>query len=85
MDIKRKLTSRKFWALICNQITCILAFTNYTEDEKGRIISLIMATAGVIAYMLAEGFTDMANTNTVEDDEDDILSLADVEFEDEEE
>lgn len=82
MDLQRKLTSRKFWALICNQITCILAFTNFTEEAKGKVIALIMATAGVIAYMLAEGFTDCVNSGVDADAE--LLALADVEFEDEE-
>ena len=71
MDIKRKLTSRKFWVAVCNFVTQLLICLNYAEDTVVKVTALIMAGAGVIAYILAEGFTDASNTEPYVDIDDD--------------
>lgn len=61
IDWKRKLTSRKFWATVCNFITQLLIAFRVSESETTQIVALIMAGAGVIAYIIGEGLADAAN------------------------
>ena len=57
---KRKLTSRKFWACVCNFISMLLVALKMSEADASRIVALVMAGAGVIAYIIGEGMTDAA-------------------------
>lgn len=57
-DIKRKLTSRKFWAAIVEFVSMLLLAQGMTENQVGQITAIIMAGAGVLAYIIAEGLTD---------------------------
>lgn len=72
MDIKRKLTSRKFWAAVCNFVGQLLILMNYAEDTVVKVTALIMAGAGVIAYIIGEGLADASGSNEVFVPEDDI-------------
>lgn len=55
---KQKLSSRKFWAAVVGFITAILYLFNVAEVDVEKIISIIMAGATLISYILAEGFID---------------------------
>lgn len=57
-DIFRKLTSRKFWALIAEFVVALLIAFRYDATEAERIGALIMLGAAPIAYMFAEGWAD---------------------------
>lgn len=72
MDIKRKLTSRKFWLALIGFITPLLTAFNVAESDITQITAIIMAGATLIAYILAEGFTDAMNGDTIEFDPGDI-------------
>ena len=61
IDWKRKLTSRKFWAAVCNFVTGIIVAFGGTEDVAVKITGLIMSGATVIAYIIAEGLVDAKN------------------------
>lgn len=64
---KRKLTSRKMWASIANFVSMLLVFCKYSESAATQVAALIMAGAGVIGYVVAEGLADSTpNTNTDE-------------------
>lgn len=58
MDLKRKLTSRKFWLAVIGFITPLLTAFNVSESDITQITAIIMAGATLMAYILAEGFTD---------------------------
>ena len=60
MDWKQKLTSRKFWAAIINFVTQLLIAFRMTESEAAQVAAVIMAGAGVIAYIVGEGLADAA-------------------------
>lgn len=60
MDWKQKLTSRKFWAAIINFITQLMIAFHATESEAAQVAAVIMAGAGVIAYIVGEGLADAA-------------------------
>lgn len=65
MDWKRKLTSRKLWLSIAEFVTMLYVALGGSESEATQIAALIMAGAGVIGYVIAEGLADSANTPPV--------------------
>lgn len=67
IDWKRKLTSRKFWAAVADFVGMLLIALHVADDTATQVTALIMAGAGVIAYILGEGLADAAN-NGVEYD-----------------
>lgn len=72
MDWKAKLSSRKFWAAVVNFITQLLLAFRVAESEVAQVAAVIMAGAGVIAYIIGEGLADAAGASApeilVEDD-----------------
>ena len=58
IDWRRKLTSRKFWACVCDFIGMMLVALRVAETDATQIVALVMAGAGVIAYIIGEGLTD---------------------------
>ena len=61
IDWKRKLTSRKFWLAVCAFVTLILIACGKTTEQAKQIAAIIMAGATVVAYIVGEGMTDVAN------------------------
>jgi len=71
IDWVRKLTSRKFWAAVASFVSMMIVAFGGTENTATQIAALIMAGASVIAYIIGEGLTDVANAgidvdNTIE-------------------
>lgn len=64
MDWKRKLTSRKLWLAIADFIGMLIIAFGYAESTATQVTSIIMAGAGVIGYLIAEGLADGANGTT---------------------
>ena len=64
-DIKRKLTSRKFWTAVCSFVTMLLIYMGKAESEAQQVAALIMAGATVVAYIIGEGMADAANHQNV--------------------
>lgn len=60
MDWKTKLTSRKFWCALVNFVTQLMIAFHATESEAAQVAAVIMAGAGVIAYIVGEGLADAA-------------------------
>lgn len=84
MDLKRKLTSRKFWLAVIGFITPLLTAFNVSDSDITQITAIIMAGATLMAYILAEGFTD-AMSGPIESEPDDLGDLiGDIEEEGEE-
>ena len=61
--MKTKLTSRKFWAYIITLAFLILAFL-FSGDEVVHKLTIVLATALTIAYIIAEAIIDMASAET---------------------
>ena len=61
IDWKRKLTSRKFWVAIADFVVMLLIAFGVAETEAMQISAIIMAGAGVVAYIVGEGLTDAAS------------------------
>lgn len=66
IDWKKKLTSRKFWAALCNFVAMLVVAFGGSEQVAVQITGIIMAGATVIAYIIAEGLVDAANVQPVE-------------------
>lgn len=60
MDWRSKLASRKFWAAIINFITQLMICFKVSENEVAQVAAVIMAGAGVVAYIVGEGLADAA-------------------------
>ena len=58
IDWKRKLTSRKLWIAVAGFASGLLIYFGHTEAEASQVAALIMAGAGLIAYIVAEGLVD---------------------------
>lgn len=63
IDWKRKLTSRKFWAAVADFVGMLLVALRVAETTAAQVTALIMAGAGVIAYIVGEGLADAGNGN----------------------
>lgn len=61
IDWKRKLTSRKFWATVCNFVGMLILAFGGNQETVLQITEIIMAGACVVAYIIAEGLVDAAN------------------------
>lgn len=67
MNWKRKIGSRKFWALVVGVATSVLVLVGAGEETSLQITGLITAVGSVIVYMLAEAHVDAAQKR--DDDE----------------
>ena len=61
IDWRRKLSSRKFWAAVGGLTAAILAFIGASDAVVTQVTAVISAAGVLIAYILAEGFTDAAH------------------------
>ena len=64
IDWVRKLTSRKLWTATASFVSMMIVATGGTESTAAQVTALIMAGASVIAYIIGEGLTYVANTDT---------------------
>jgi hypothetical protein len=64
IDWVRKLTSRKLWTAAASFVSMMIVATGGSESSATQVTALIMAGASVIAYIIGEGLTDVANTDT---------------------
>ena len=61
IDWKRKLTSRKFWTAVANFVGMLLIALKVADETATQVTALIMAGAGVVAYIIGEGMADAGN------------------------
>ena len=59
--IIRKLTSRKLWLAVSEFVSMLIIALGYAENAATQVAALIMAGAGVIAYIVGEGLADAGN------------------------
>lgn len=58
MDWKKKLSSRKFWALVATFITSVLVVFGASQGSIEKVAAIITSGGAVVAYILAEGSID---------------------------
>ena len=59
-DLIRKLSSRKFWALLAGFVGSMLVVFNVGDNDIAQIAAVITAFGSVAVYMLAEASVDNA-------------------------
>lgn len=62
IDWKKKLTSRKFWVAVTEFVTLLMVAFGSSENEASQVAAIIMAGAGAVAYIIAEGLVDAKST-----------------------
>ena len=65
---KQKLTSRKFWAAVTGFVTAILVAFKVDELTIEQVVSVISASAILIAYIIGEGMVDAASAGSQSDE-----------------
>jgi len=66
------LTSRKFWAAVIGFVTALLMAFKVDELTIEQVVSLISATAVLIAYIIGEGMVDAARVGKEDDEVEDL-------------
>ena len=69
MDWKRKLTSRKLWVATAGFVAGLVVIFGGTQESADKITGSILSGAAVVGYVLGEGLTDAANSNSEKDEE----------------
>lgn len=64
IDWKRKLSSRKFWAMIAGFITGLIVYIQSPEKSPEAIGALVMILGSIVAYIIGEGLADHINDNS---------------------
>lgn len=57
-QIIRKLSSRKFWACVSGFAVSLMAMFRYPDSTVTLVTSLITSVGCLVAYILAEGYSD---------------------------
>lgn len=64
IDWQRKLSSRKFWALLAALATSVMTAAGAGDNTVVQVTGVIGAVGACVAYMLAEGLSDVANAGS---------------------
>ena len=68
IDWTRKLSSRKFWALVAGLATAALVLANVPENTIAQVAAVIGAFGSIAVYILGESYVDgQAVGNKTED------------------
>lgn len=67
INLKQKLTSRKFWVALTGFITSLLVAFNVPDLTVEQVTTIVMGGGTLIAYILAEGFVDGNRANGEDD------------------
>lgn len=59
-DLKRKLTSRKFWVALIGFTTALVTAFKIETVSAEQVQLVLGALATLVAYIVGEGFTDSA-------------------------
>ena len=62
-DLKRKLTSRKFWVALIGFVTALVTAFKIETVSAEQVQLVLGALATLVAYIVGEGFTDTASLN----------------------
>lgn len=68
-DFIRKISSRKFWALLTAIATAIMVLINTDAQTTEKVIALIGSFSAMVMYMFAEAYVDGQRLNNNQDEE----------------
>lgn len=61
MNLKEKLTSRKFWAAVAGFVAGLAVVFGLDEDIIAQVAGLIGSIASVVTFIVTEGKVDAAS------------------------
>lgn len=68
IDWRRKLSSRKFWAMCAGFISGLIIYLGGSPERAAATEGLILSGASIIVYMLAEAVIDSAHIDNGDDE-----------------
>lgn len=63
IDWKKKLSSRKFWAMVAALVLSVLTAFGIPQMTAEQVVVIISGIGALVAYMLAESSVDKASAN----------------------
>lgn len=66
MNLKEKLTSRKFWAAVAGFVAGLAVVFGLDQDVITQVAGLVGSIASVVAFIVAEGKVDAASAEAKE-------------------
>lgn len=63
IDWKKKLSSRKFWAMLAALVLSVLTAVGIPELRAEQVVVIVSGVGALVAYMLAEGAVDKASAS----------------------
>lgn len=63
IDWKKKLSSRKFWAMVAALVLSVLTAFGIPQMTIEQVVVIISGIGALVAYMLAESSVDKASAN----------------------
>lgn len=73
VDIKKKLLSRKFWAMIIPSIAGIIIALGAPENVVNLIVGAMMSLVSTVIYVITEGKIDEASVKATLDGVKDVV------------
>lgn len=64
IDWKRKLSSRKFWALIAGFVAGVIVFVKSPEKSPEAVGGLVVMLGSIVSYIIGEGLADSKRDTT---------------------
>lgn len=68
IDWKRKLSSRKLWAMIAGIVTGLAMVFGLDTNTISTVSGAVVSVASVVAYIMAEGKVDAESVKKAVDD-----------------
>ncbi len=69
IDWAKKLSSRKFWALVAGLATSALVLAKAPENTIIQVAAVIGAFGAIVVYILAEAYVDGQSARSAQDKE----------------
>ena len=67
-NLRRKLTSRKFWLAIAGLVTSVMMFRGSTQNETAQVAAIIMGAGSIVTYVFGESLIDSARAGKESED-----------------
>lgn len=60
IDWRYKLSSRKFWALLCGLAVAVMVLMGAPESIQSQVLAVIMSLGSIVMYIWGEATVDAA-------------------------
>lgn len=67
-NLRRKLTSRKFWLAVAGLVTSVMMFRGSTQNEMTQVAAIIMGTGSIVTFVFGESLIDSARVGKENED-----------------